>query len=321
MLRSFAIAALLVSPLVAAVDGVVINQTTGNPQPGVMVTLYQLGGSGMQPVTTMRTDGRGSFRSDAQVSGSHLIQVIHDGVLYNQMLQPGGQTTGLQVSVYDSSIERGEAHVAQHMILIEPMGSILHISESVIFHNEGNITYNDPENGTLRVYLPPEMQGEPQVMVSGPQGVPLERPAVETSEDNIYMIDYAIKPGGETRFDLTYVLPAPETGVFEGKILHGEGPVRLVTPMGVTLTGENVIPIGQEPSTQASVYDVQGPEFSIQIEGSGQLNRGEPAAQPSGGSGIERISARVYERLYPILGLAFLILLVGFTLLYRRSSA
>lgn len=308
----------LVLPLAqAAVDGVVMNRTTGQPQPGAVVTLYKLGGQGMEPVQTVKTDAKGTFLIDHTPQGPSLLQAIHAGVLYNQMLQPGAKTSGLVLDVYDSSSNPSAAQVTQHMVLLEPMGGVLHVNESVIFQNSGEVAYNNPKDGTLRVYVPPEAQGAPRVSVTAPQGMPVDRQAVETKEKGVYKIDFPIKPG-ETRFDLTYVIPEPQP-VFSGRILHKGGPVRLVAPRGVTLSGDNIRQIGQEPSTQATVYEVESRDYSVKIEGAGSLRTPEPAR--GGGSGIQQIHPRVYDNLYAIIGLSLVILLLGMLLLYRRGDA
>lgn len=312
---------LLVAALpVAALDGVVVNGTTGNPASNTLVSLFRLGSAGMEPVDSVMTDASGAFQIDASIQGPHLLQTIFEGATYNTMLTPGAPTSGLQLEVYDSSDDPATAHVAQHMVLIEPMGGIFHISETVILHNDTDLTYNDPENGTLRLYLPPDMQNEPQVSVSGVQGVPIQRPVIETSTENVYMVDYPAKPG-ETRFDLTYVLPEPADGVFSGRALEGEVPLRLVVPNGVSISGEGVEELGQDPTTGAIVYEAPN-EYTVTVQGTGQISTsgsGQPAS--GGGSDIAPIAARIYDRAYAVIGLGLLILMAGFIYLYRRSSA
>jgi len=310
----------VVSPL-AAVDGVVVNRTTGAAEAQALITLYRIGASGMQPVESAMTDDSGGFEIDADIQGPHLLQAIHGGATYNTMLAPGQPAAGLELDVYDTSADPGTAHVSQHMVLIEPMGGILHVSETVILHNDSNLTYNDPENGTLQLYLPPEMQNEPQARVFGPQGVPVDRPAIETSTENVYMIDYPVKPG-ETRFDLTYVLPSPEDGVFSGRTLDGESPLRLVVPSSVSLSGEGISELGQDPATGAIVYEAPMDEYTVTITGTGQISRsGAPQPASSGGSDVAPIAARIYDRVSTVVGLGLLILLAGFLYLYRRSAA
>lgn len=313
------LAVLISASLWAAVDGTVVNRTREKPQPGAVVTLYRLGGSGMQPVQTVKTDAQGAFRIEAHVEGPHLLQTIYGGVIYNRMIQPGGATTGLTLEVFDSSRQPGAARVTQHMVLLEPLGGVLHVNESIVFENAGKLTYNDPTAGTLRVFLPETVRNAPRLTITAAQGMPVERNAVPTDAPNVYKIDFPIKPG-ETRFDLTYALPMPESNTFSGRVLHNGGPVRLVAPRGVTLSGDGIQMIGQEPTTQASVYQVTGKEYSVRIEGTGQLSAGE-SGEGGRGRGIQTIPARLYDALAPILGLAFLILLLGFILLYRRGAA
>jgi len=54
MRRSLALAALLCSAAYGAVDGVVMNRTTGKPQPGATVTLYKLGQNGLESVESVK---------------------------------------------------------------------------------------------------------------------------------------------------------------------------------------------------------------------------------------------------------------------------
>ena len=87
-----------------AVDGVVINGTTGKPQPSVMVTLVQPGQGGMQTIATVKSDAEGKFKIDKEYPpGPALLQAMNAGVIYNQILPPGSPTTGVTVKVYDST--------------------------------------------------------------------------------------------------------------------------------------------------------------------------------------------------------------------------
>ncbi len=307
--------------LSAAVSGAVINRSTGEPQAGALITLYQVGEGGMQPVKSVKSGGRGEFSIDHDPQGPHLLQTIHDGVVYNRMVQPGGPVSGLELDVFDSVRKGGSDLVSQHMVLLEPMGGILHVNESILLNNAGNTTRNDPEQGALRVYLPPQIQGEPRLMVTAPQGMPVSRDLRKTAEANVFTIDFPLKPG-ETRFDLTYVVRESEPRVFASRVLHEGSTVRLVAPSGVDLLGEGISQIGQEPQTQAKVYEVRGSEYSVTVQGTGSLSAPEEE-RPSGGGGggIEQIQARIYDRLGAILGLTLLILAAGFLLLYRRTAA
>lgn len=312
-------------PLFAAIDGTVTNKTTAKPQAGATVTIYKLGESGMESMETVKSDAQGKFSLEYKIPpGPHLIQTAFDGVTYNKMLPPGSPTTGIQLDVFNSQAKQGDAKVTQHMLLLEPNDGKLTINENIIYQNAGTHTYNDPAAGTLRFFLPTEAQGKVKVMAAAPNGMPIERAAKATQTPNIFAIDFPIKPG-ETRFQLTYELPIPDPAVYSAKILHKEGTTRLVTPKGVSLKGEAIQELGREPATQAAIYSVKEQDFKIEIEGTGTLRSSGSAEESGGGGGdgpnIQEILPRVYDRLYFVLGLAAVILVLGFVMVYRASSS
>jgi hypothetical protein len=136
----------------------------------------------------------------------------------------------------------------------------------------------------------------------------------------VYKVNYPVRPG-ETRFDISYSVPASDQ--FAGKILHARGATRLVTPSSVTLSGDGIESLGQEPQTQAHIYNVAGSTYEVKIEGIGSLRSPEatPQEEDSGAPQIEQAPARVYTRLWEVLGLAFVILGLGGALLYRKGDA
>lgn len=304
-------------PALAAVDGTVINRTTGKPTAGAMVTLYKMGEGGMAPIETVRSDGEGRFRVAKDEPGAKLLQVIFDGVVYSHMLTPGTPTSGIGVDVYSASKEPGAARIEQHMILLEPSGAQLLISEAYVFRNDGKTTFNNPDNGTLRFWMPEAAKGIVQVNATAPGGMPVQRTAAKTAQAGVYKVDFPIKPG-ETRIDLRYLVPFTENGTYEGKVLHA-GVTKLVTPSGVTLQGRNVQAAGAEPQTKANIYDLKGTAFQVAVQGSGSLQASTPATQEEEAAGpeIERVLPKLWDRAPLILGLAFGVLALGFALLYR----
>ncbi|MBI3683201.1 MAG: carboxypeptidase regulatory-like domain-containing protein [Acidobacteria bacterium] len=316
-IRSLTVAALFQPAMWAAVDGVVINKTSGKPQPNATVTIYKLGEAGMESIETVKSDAQGKFSIEySPPGGPHLIQAAYDGVTYNKMLPPGTPASGVAVDVFNAQSKPGDAKITQHMLLLEPAEGKLIISENIIYQNTGNLTYNDPAGGTLKFYLPPEANGKAKVSVTAPNGMPVER-AASARAGNVYSVDFPIKPG-ETRFQLNYEVPLPDPPVYRGRILHKEGLTRLVSPPGVSLKGEGLEELGREPQTQAAIYNVTKQDFRIEIEGSGSLRSSSSEQE---GPSIQQILPRVYDRLYLVLGLAALILLLGFVLLYRGGAA
>src|SRR6202034_2800654 len=105
--------------------GVAINRTTGQPQPGVAITISKMNaGTGMlsDNAGNAKTDAQGKFAFTASVDGPTLLRATWDGVTYSRMIPPGTPSSGISVDVYNSSKNPGAAKVDKHMLLFEPGG-------------------------------------------------------------------------------------------------------------------------------------------------------------------------------------------------------
>jgi 5-hydroxyisourate hydrolase-like protein (transthyretin family) len=313
---------LSVAPLLAAVDGTVVNKTTGQPQSGATVTLYKLGQAGMESVESVKSGAQGKFHIDQTPQGPHLIQTAFDGVTYNHMLPPGSPTAGLSLDVYNSSKQPGDARITRHFLIFQPSGARMSVNEGFIFTNNGVTTYNDPDGGTLKFYLPAAAKGFAQVKATAPQGMPIDRAADKTNRKDIYKIDFPIKPG-ETSIQVTYLVPYNSGAVFEGKTVgKTEEPTLLVVPNGVTLKGEGVENKGQEPRSQASVYSVTTAAYKVEIAGSMPAAAAADADSGDNGPSLEEVSPKILQQnMKWILALALGILALGFIVLYRAQPA
>ena len=313
---------LLLSLPLVALDGTVINATTNTPQPNIAGTLVRPSQTGMQTIATTKSDASGKFTFDKPPQGPQLVQVVYNGVTYNKIVMPGAPASHLDVNIYESTNKRGTAQVTQHMILLQPSPENVSVNESLLLQDDSKYTYNDPANGSVQFYLPPEAKGQVRVTINAPGGMPIQRPALETRQKNIFKVDYPIRPG-ETRIDYAYSVPASKPMVFAGKVLHKEGKARMVTPSGVTLTGDDIKSMGQEPTTQANIYDVNASTYKVQIAGAGSLPRAdEPQSDEDNGQPqIQQIMPRIYDHMYWLLGLTLAILGLGSYLLSRNATS
>jgi len=120
-----ALAMLLFTPAAfSAVDGTVVNGTTGKPQPGVSVTLVKPGQKGMETVGSTTSDAQGHFQFDAAQPGAgpQLLQGAFKGVSYNKMLTPDVPTNAVELKVFEASKSPASSKVSQHMLVIEEAG-------------------------------------------------------------------------------------------------------------------------------------------------------------------------------------------------------
>jgi len=326
-MNRLALAVLLtLAPAFAAVDGVIVNGTTSQPQANVVVMLVQPTQAGMQNLGTTKTDAQGKFSfasNDAQ--GPRLIRAMYEGVLYNKMIPPGMPSTGVQLDVFDSTNKPGTAKVAQHFIVLQPGTSETTVSEGLLYQGGPTLTYNNPKEGSARFYLPPEAKGKVSVTVNPAGGMPIQRPAEKTKEPNVYKVDYPIPPG-ETRFDLTYTIPTTNPLVFSSKLIQPEDSSNFVVPPGVTVKSDDLKLVGTEPKTQASIYRIENTSFKIEVDGTGSLTDagggggGADSGEDTGQPNIQEVKPRIYQNLYWILGMSFAILGLGSFLLYRNTA-
>ena len=320
-----AIVLLAVASANAAVTGTVINKTTGQPQAGATVALNKLGQNGIELIDQAKSDAQGNFTINQPVQGPHVIRTVYDGVSYNHMLPPGTPTTGLTIEVYNASKQPGSAKVSKHMLLFEPSGGLMEINETYLFNNDGQTAWNDPGNGTLHFFLPLAAEGKVKAEVTAPGGMPIGAPVAKTGKADVFEVDFPVKPG-ETRFDLTYAVPYTEGQPYEGKVVTKDENTYLIVPNGVTMSGEGLNDLGQEPRTQAHLFGFAGSAYKIQMTGAPVAapaadNAAGGEADSSGGPQIEQIMPRLYGKTVPILAVALGILALGFALLYRAHPS
>ena len=321
------IAFLLAAPAFAAVTGTVTNQSTGKPQAGATVALYRLATrTGLELIDQAKSDAQGNFTINQTPQGPHLIRTAFDGVTYNHMLPPGQPTTGIPLEVYNASKEQGEAKVAKHMILLEPSGGQVQVSETFLFTNQGKTAWNNPDSGTLKFFLPVGA-GKPEVKATAPGGMPLGAPVIKTAKPDVFAVDFAIKPG-DTRVDVSYAAPYTEGADYTGRVPSKDENTYLIVPNGVTLKGEGLNDLGAEPRTQAHIFGLSANAYKVQLTGSVAAAPAEGAGTASGadasddsGPRIEQIMPRVNAKTIPILAAALGILALGFVLLYRSKEA
>jgi hypothetical protein len=344
-MKSVLFSILFATPLLfAGVDGVVVNSTSGKPQAGATVTLFQTSQQGPQFVNSVKTDAQGKFVfpdnvAPGQGGGPLLLQAVYGGVQYNKMMPPGTPTSGVEIPVYESSKKQGDAQIDQHMMLLEPSAEgMLTVSESYVFRNNGKSAWNDPDNGTLQFALPAAAQGKVEVNALAPGGLPLRKAPDPGPKPNTFKLDFPIKPG-ESRVDLQWSMPFQTPGVFEDVILSKGGQTRIIAPVGVTFKGTGLKDLGQEPRTKATIWGVEGPAIKFTVEGTGSLS--EPNADAGGGGeagagqpalsmilpklyglagGSENVLTQILAVKWLLLSV-FTMLALGFAVLYRKSES
>ena len=319
------------------IEGTVINETTGRPQSGVILTLVSFAG-GMAPIEEARSgaDGRFAFTKSLPDVGAQqpmrgMLRTEFEGIPYSEMIRGGAPTNDIRVGVYSVS-ETNIPPPHSHVVILEPTGSELVISESFLYTNDSKPprSFRDPVKGTLRFYLPPEAKGVVQVSYAGPARMPLNSSATPTGDPNIFKADVPLRPG-DNQIDITYLVPHQDGGVFESRVVYPGVKSRIALPAGVTAESEALSPMGKEPRTQASLFEtLTDAPYKLTISGQGRLGPpgGEPASSAQGsanggggGGGTLRVApAPVQKELVWVLALTCGILGLGFYRLLTTKS-
>jgi hypothetical protein len=325
-MRKLALVLLAAQAALAAVSGVIVNGTSGQPQAGAQVTLYKFGTGAMERVAEAASDAQGKFAFTQEVpaQGPSIVRVNWQGVLYNHMMPPGSPTTGLTVRVYDASKQPGGAKVSKHMLLFEPSGDKLVVTESWIIENTGKTTWFDPSAGSVKFHLPKAAGENPELRATAPDGAGMSVPVpvAPTAAADVKAARFEIKPG-ETRMDLSYQVPYTAGEPYQGKIASKDDNTYLIAPSGITLTGENLTDLGAEPRTQAHIFGLQGTAYKIELSGVAAATPAAPEAEGESEAGpqIQAILPRVNSQAGAILAIALGILALGFVLLYRKKES
>ncbi len=309
-----------------AVNGVVINATTGQPASGATVILISFA-QGMDPIDEVYSGADGSFEFTKELVSSGpqplagLIRAEFDGIAYTTTVMKD-KTEGIEALVYQSTSKRLDP--TGRILLLHPGPNEMLINESYLFENntDPRVTYSDPDNGSLRFYLPPEAKGIVKVEGQGPARMPLPSSAVESSEKDIYMVDFPVKPGNN-QVSLTYLIPYAGEGELLLKTPYKDLQTRVAIPEGVEVLTDEVENLGQEPTTGAIIYEVPAaPDARIAIKGTGAMrgSSGVEASDPGEANQIKVAPTPISEELPWLVILACAILAVGFYNLYSSKK-
>lgn len=256
--------------------------------------------------------------------GPILLQVQYKGVHYDKLLTPNLPASKVQLEVYEPTKSPAVASVAQRMLIFDVSSGRVGVEEMAIIENHSKQTYNNDSLGALQFFLPPAANGQVSVRVQDASGMPLPRPAEKTPTENVFRVDFPIKPG-ETQIDVNYVLPVGSPFTYRGRVVNIKGmqtaPLRLVAPPGITLSSNDIHELGIEPTTQASIFNVNGNgNFLVNISGTGSL-RQDDTSDDSDAPKILAGNPPIYMHLGWLLALALTILAIGAVVLYRSSPA
>lgn len=150
--------------------------------------------------------------------------------------------------------------------------------------------------------------------------MPINQTPTPREGENRFALAYPLRPG-ETRVRLEYALDYQPPLDLSKPLDQPAGQTHIVTPgEGVQVTGENLVSVGNEPSTGFAAYRVTPVGNVVRVQISGQApagSTGTAEAAPESGS-LVPIPDPVSQRRWLVLSVLGLVLLAGFVYHYTH---
>ena len=282
--RIFSISALAFVFALAAqagtLSGIVINRTTGKPEPNVALDLLSPT-QNMMELATATSDANGHFTVTKDSIGMAPVLIratLHD-VSFNTFAPPG--RPNVEVEVFDISKDVKTIAIPSHIVIFQPQGDKLIGAEEyeianssnppvAYFRTEGNFDFAIPENGSLG-----------QVSATTSMGMSVAQASIDKGKGH-YAIAYAFRPG-QTNVRLSYELPyANNSATVKLPATYAGAKLLVVAPPGVTVTGDGVTAAGQEQGMMVYTHDPLPAKAFLSVSLSGV---GSAAPSDAGGQG------------------------------------
>ncbi len=281
----------LASFAASSITGTVTNKTNNKPAAGDDVTLIRLA-QGMQEATKTKTDARGHFTLDVPDDGIHLVRVTHDKANYFKPAPPGTQS--LDLDVYNAAPKVAGVSLDADVIRLqtEPGDKSLKVVENFFLKNESAPPRTQFGDRAFEFTLPDGAVVE-GAAAQGTGGMTVQSPPVPLPEKGHYAFIFPIRPGGQTRFQISYKVPYSGSAQFNPLATMATDNVVVMMPKSMKFNAGSTSPftsVAEEVDAQTYVARniALGKTTGFSVTGTGQLPRptaapGDPSTQNQGG--------------------------------------
>jgi hypothetical protein len=269
------------------IGGIVMNRTTGKPEPNVALDLLSPT-QGMTELATATSDAGGHFTvtKDSIGMAPILIRATFRDVSFNTFAPPGRPS--VEVEVYDISKDPKTIAVSSHIVIFQPQGDKLIGAEeyevtnasqppAAYFRSEGNFDFAIPENASLG-----------QVSTTSSMGMSVAQASIEKGKGR-FAIAYAFRPG-QTNIRLSYQLPYPNNSTsLKLPTTYAGEKLLVVVPPGVAVSGDGLTSAGQEQGMMVFTHDPLPAKgvLAVNLTGVGVAPATEGGGQGQGGGAQE----------------------------------
>jgi hypothetical protein len=255
----------------APITGTVTNKTTNKASAGDDVVLIAFA-QGMQEAARTKTDGQGHFTLDIPDNGMHLVRVDHQKAAYFEPVPPGTKT--VNVTVYDVAPKVDGISTEADVIRLETTPQGLHVVQNYFVKNDSSPPRTQFSNRAYEIYLPPDAKIEASAAM-GPAGMPVSSSPMKLDDPGHYAFIFPVRPG-ETRFQLSYMLPYSGSYKFTPRISMPTQNVAIMLPKSMQFSGGAMF---QQADVDASAQtflarNVQpSQELAFAVSGTGSMPR------------------------------------------------
>jgi hypothetical protein len=255
----------------ASITGTVTNKTTNKPSAGDDVVLIAFG-QGMQEAARTKSDAQGHFTLDIPDNGMHLVRVDHEKATYFEPVPPGTKT--VNVTVYDVAPKVDGVSTEADVMRIETTPQGLHVVQNYFVKNESNPPRTQFSNRAYEIYLPPGAKIEASAAM-GPGGMPVSSSPMKLDDQGHYAFIFPVRPG-ETRFQLSYILPYGGSLKFAPRISMPTENLAVMLPKSMQFSGgapfqQADVDAGAQTYLARNVQPSQ--ELAFTISGTGSMPR------------------------------------------------
>jgi hypothetical protein len=313
-----------------AIEGRLLNGTTGGPGRADSVTLLSLAGGMDELASLSDVDGRFRFE-DVQGSGPFLVQADYQEVTYTARVPVGeGGETDVELTVYDATEDLSGLSLVLPRALLIARTDRLRVARLYEIRNrtEPPMTLvGDP--GAVRFDLPVEAELQRCSLTTAGSNMPLLCEP-EQVEGPTHTVDFAVKPG-DMMLELVYELPYHGNFTYRETVYHPLEAARVVVlpaTLDVQAPGLKDEGVTEHEGISFHGYSVAGLEpgdvIEISISGAGAEMSSAGAGtsgNQQGGPRIEVLMPAPMRRAGPffIIGSTALLLVLGLMLLGGKA--
>jgi hypothetical protein len=267
---------LSVVPFAGAADlkGRAINETLRKPAAGDEVVLLSLSEQGMTEAAHTRTDASGRFALPvAEPNVTHVVRVVHQGVTYHQIVEPG--TRSVAVAVYDVADRVNGVTAVMDVERFEATDDTLEVKQLITVRNDSSPPRTLMNDRPFEIQLPPDANVQ-SGLVQVEEGQPLKLKPVAGDRKGQYYFVFPVRPG-DTRFAVVYRMPYKGEALIEPQLRNPLEKFVVMLPRSMKFAPKDEGVFHSMPDTTPDNVQATGPVSAEQkilafhISGTGTL--------------------------------------------------